>query len=285
MLYNIYNWAKSYSKSLLMVPIIFSVLVFLLLVLFQPFDYRSYSFLKVISDALLSAFIVLFVTGLTRVILSFLFNNELMNIRSIFFDEIRKVFLDVLLFLIFSFLINIIFGGFDTINYSVWLWLSLKYILIFEAVFIPLSLFLKYYFYHLSLINEERKPKEQEGVIERYDMLNLGFVDKEKHLKILPDCLVMVKSWDNYIEVFYKENNEVVSDLLRNTIYNFNDMVDDYPFIIRCHRSYLINVNEVYKFTGSTRGYQLTVKGILDKVPVSRSRISLFKDTFKKIRG
>ncbi|GAA4278573.1 hypothetical protein GCM10022259_32980 [Aquimarina mytili] len=86
----------------------------------------------------------------------------------------------------------------------------------------------------------------------------------------------MIKSWNNYIEVFYTKNNEVVSSLLRNTMNNINAILVEYPFIIRCHRSYLINTNKIQSVAGNSRGYQLSVEGVGDKIPVSRSKISSF---------
>ncbi len=286
-MYNTNNWIISHSKNVLIVPVVLSVLVFLLLVLFQPFEYRSNSLHRIISDALLSAFLVFFAMGLTRLSFSFLFENKLLNVFSLILNEVVKAFFDIILFLIFSFLINIIFASFDTINYSVWLLLSLKYILIFELIFIPLSIFLNYYFYHYSFVNRDGKPRIQHGIADQYtniqeQKLILGAIDKEKQLEILPDCLVMVKSCDNYVKVFYKEHGTVVSGLLRNTICNIIDIVSEYPYIIQCHRSYLINVNEVSKVKGNTRGYQLVIKGVLDTVPVSRSKIARFREALNK---
>ncbi len=289
MAYTRYNRAVYVAlsfKDKLMVPVILSILVFLLLVLFQPFEYRSYTFIRIIGDSLLSAFLVLIATACTRIVIPYFIKNRFENNQSILICEIKNVFLDIILFLTISFLTNIFFANFNSSNYLNWLKLSIRYVLIFEALFIPLSLFIKHYFLNnsISVVKENTvlsykdKIKIPETLIFKLTS-NLGL----ESIKISPYDLILVKSCDNYVEVFYKENNEVVSSLLRNTIYNISDMVSEYPFIIQCHRSYLINVNEVYKVAGNTRGYKLTINGVLDKVPVSRSKISLFKEAFKRI--
>ncbi|NNK69400.1 MAG: LytTR family transcriptional regulator [Flavobacteriaceae bacterium] len=40
---------------------------------------------------------------------------------------------------------------------------------------------------------------------------------------------------------------------------------------MRCHRSYIINVDHVQHISGNLQGYQLELSGFQDLVPVSRS--------------
>ncbi len=273
------------SKEKLIIPVLFSGLVFLLLILFQPFEYRAYTFFRTIGDSLLSAFLVLLVTLSTRVVIPYLFREQLKDNRMFINDGI-EIILDIVLFLILSFCVNLIYGGFVTVSYSTWLGLSLKYILIFEVLFIPLSIFIKHYFLLYLPFNQNEKDsfviKQNIEIPSESFTKKIRFTSKteQKYVEILPQDLIMIKSWSNYIEVFYVKDQKIIFSLLRNTLININDSIKHYPFLFRCHRSYVVNTNKILVIKGNTRGYQLTIEGVSSKVPVSRSRVSLFNKIY-----
>lgn len=43
------------------------------------------------------------------------------------------------------------------------------------------------------------------------------------------------------------------------------------PFIIRCHRAFLVNIRMVVKVDGNSQGYKLNLEGCEEDVPVSRA--------------
>ncbi len=274
------------SKDKLIIPILFSSLVFLLLILFQPFEYRSYTFFKTLGDSLLSAFLVLLVTLITRVLLPYLFHEQWDKKNKKIINNSIEIICDVVLFLTFSFFVNLSNNGFIDQNYIAWFGASLKYILIFEVLFIPLSLFVKYYYFSGRPIQNKKDAFFTKQSLEtslKSTSKKICFTSKteQERIEILPQNLIMIKSWGNYIEVFYMKDHEVVSSLLRNTLINSNDLIKKHSFLFQCHRSYVINVNKVLMVKGNIRGYQLTIKGISTIIPVSRSRISLFNSIYR----
>ncbi len=273
------------SKDKLITPILFSSLVFLLLVLFQPFEYRSYTFFKTLGDSLLSAFLVLLATLLTRVVVPYFFCKQWEKENRKFINISIEVLFDVILFLAFSFFINLGNGGFINQNYITWLRLSLKYILIFEVLFIPLSLFIQYYFLDKPINNKVNsffsKRSLEASLKPTTQKIRFTSKTEQKHIEILPQELIMIKSWGNYIEVFYMKDSEVVFSVLRNTLTNIYDSIKEYSFLFQCHRCYVINISRVLVVKGNARGYQLTIEGVSAKIPVSRSRVSLF-DSYTK---
>ena len=42
------------------------------------------------------------------------------------------------------------------------------------------------------------------------------------------------------------------------------------PFIVRCHRAFLVNLHQVVKVDGNSQGYRLRLEGCTEEVPVSR---------------
>ncbi|WP_109298936.1 LytTR family DNA-binding domain-containing protein [Aquimarina sp. AU474] len=273
------------SKDKLIIPILFSSLAFLLLVLFQPFEYRSYTFFKTLGDSFLSAFLVLLATLFTRVVVPYFFYEQWRKENRKFINNSIEVLFDVILFLVFSFFINLSNGGFINQNYITWLGLSLKYVLIFEVLFIPLSLFVQYYFLDKPINDREDSffSKQNLEVSLKPTAIKIRFTSKteQEHIEIFPQDLIMIKSWGNYIEVFYMKDHEVVFSLLRNTLTNINNSIKEHPFLFQCHRSYVININRVLVIKGNARGYQLTIEGMSTIIPVSRSRISLFDSLYR----
>ena len=75
----------------------------------------------------------------------------------------------------------------------------------------------------------------------------------------------------NYATVYWREENEVKKKLLRLTLTGFTDQVMSEESIVRCHKSYVINLDHVLSFQGNARSVSLTLNGLDFEVPVSRS--------------
>ena len=58
---------------------------------------------------------------------------------------------------------------------------------------------------------------------------------------------------------------------MRVTLTKIIENLKEYPNIIRCHKSYIINSDYVLDISGNARGYLLKIKFISINVPVSRS--------------
>jgi DNA-binding LytR/AlgR family response regulator len=103
---------------------------------------------------------------------------------------------------------------------------------------------------------------------------------KEKY-EFQISSLLYISSEGNYVEVF--SQNEVVEiKLIRNSLKKTEEQLRDYPFILRCHRAYIVNINKITKTTGNAQGFKLTLENIVDKrIPVARS----YTKQFKKLLG
>ncbi|QSE96676.1 LytR/AlgR family response regulator transcription factor [Fulvivirga lutea] len=84
--------------------------------------------------------------------------------------------------------------------------------------------------------------------------------------------LLFIKSDGNYLELFVKTDEKIKKHLLRNRIKN---VIEAIPAVfIRCHRSYVVNLDMIRKVDGNARGYELTLEYSDVKVPVSRNMAS-----------
>jgi len=86
----------------------------------------------------------------------------------------------------------------------------------------------------------------------------------------LPD-LLFVEADDNYSTVFWKNGHGVQKKLLRANLKNIESQINN-SFTIRCHRSFIVNVNAISNVTGNTNGYKLQIRDTDHFIPVSRPK-------------
>ncbi|RLD86644.1 MAG: hypothetical protein DRJ09_11605 [Bacteroidetes bacterium] len=101
-------------------------------------------------------------------------------------------------------------------------------------------------------------------------------------LSVDVNTLLFIRAANNYIEVFWMENNRVLSQLIRCTLKYAEGAFKEYPFIFKCHRTTIVNINKVKKVEGKSQGYILTVGEEKNTVIVSRNFIPQFKKLFYK---
>lgn len=81
--------------------------------------------------------------------------------------------------------------------------------------------------------------------------------------------LLYVESSDNYCTVVYQQGEKINKPLLRSSLSRLAGQFNQ-PRIVRCHRSYLVNLDRVERVTGNAQGYKLHLAGDTFTVPVSR---------------
>ena len=101
-------------------------------------------------------------------------------------------------------------------------------------------------------------------------------------LSVDVNALLYIRAANNYIEVFWTENDHVLSQLIRCTLKYAEAAFKEYPFIFKCHRTTIVNINHVKKVEGKSQGYILTMGEEKNTVVVSRNFIPQFKKLFYK---
>ncbi|MFT4545643.1 MAG: hypothetical protein ACI9UR_000802 [Bacteroidia bacterium] len=95
-----------------------------------------------------------------------------------------------------------------------------------------------------------------------------------KELLLNSEDIRYAEAMQNYVTVWFVEKGNLQKEVLRATVSSLEEQLADCP-VIRCHRSYLVNVDAVEKVSGNAQGLRLKLSGITqDEVPVSRSYIS-----------
>lgn len=99
----------------------------------------------------------------------------------------------------------------------------------------------------------------------------------------LPD-LLFIEADDNYSTVLWKEAGLVQKKLLRVNLKNLESQLDN-SFTLRCHRSYIVNVNAISAISGNTNGYKLKINGSDFSIPVSRPKGKEVMEKISQLRN
>jgi hypothetical protein len=126
------------------------------------------------------------------------------------------------------------------------------------------------------LIDSELLPLEDVKLeteeIPAIETLVLIAENEKDKLVLNPNNLFYIESADNYSTViFLNDDHKVSKKLLRGSLKRIESQIK-FPFIVRCHRSYIVNLKQINHIKGNARGYRIEFKSELnDTIPVSRS--------------
>lgn len=128
-----------------------------------------------------------------------------------------------------------------------------------------------------SKINEyEQKNEEKE--------IELFSSSKTDSLILLPYSIICIQSADNYIEIYYIENDMPEKKVIRNTLKDIEAQLASYKHIVRCHRTCLVNVHFVDKISRNSMGYYFKI-GELDKTfSVSKQYVISLKNAISTLK-
>ncbi len=87
--------------------------------------------------------------------------------------------------------------------------------------------------------------------------------------------LQYVRAEGNYLHLYFSDAPAIMK---RMTLNSLEGLLDGLPYLLRIHRSFLVNLKAVEKVSGNAQGFKLKFKGSTDQVPVSRQYIDAFKE-------
>lgn len=102
--------------------------------------------------------------------------------------------------------------------------------------------------------------------------------NQEDYLSLSPQHILYLRAADNYVEVWYDSEAGIQSKLLRTTLSAMEAQLDELSALVRCHRSYIVNLDRVQDISGNAQGYRLQIGEVLEPVPVSRSQRHLVRE-------
>jgi hypothetical protein len=116
---------------------------------------------------------------------------------------------------------------------------------------------------------------ERNGEDEKVEIFSENKSDK---LSLKYKNIILIKSANNYIEIFFVENDIVEKKLIRNTLKNIEQQLVEKTNFIRCHRTSIVNNFYIEKLIRSYSGYGLKLSCLDEDVPVSRQYLMQIKE-------
>ncbi len=113
------------------------------------------------------------------------------------------------------------------------------------------------------------------------DQLTLMAENEKDSLTLTTQSLLYIESADNYAEVVYWENEKKEKKLLRSSLSRIEEQIHAAD-IVRCHRSYIVNLHQVESINGNAQGYKLHLKNEVTTIPVARRYGDRVKAFFQK---
>ena len=117
------------------------------------------------------------------------------------------------------------------------------------------------------------RVKQEDDVTDTVTLLG----DTKDSIVILPEKILYMESSGNYVDICYLEESKVKHKLLRSTVKQMEEAMQAYSSFIRCHRAYIVNINHITNIGGNAQGYRLSLSGLQQEIPVSRTYLKNFK--------
>ena len=107
--------------------------------------------------------------------------------------------------------------------------------------------------------------------------------NQKEELTIPADDLFFIASADNYVNVVYRQGGGQKSILMRGSLKKMEEQLAAHQTFFRCHRMYLVNLRLVTSVSGNAQGLKLSLSGIEEAVPVSRSLTETVKEKLHEL--
>ena len=120
------------------------------------------------------------------------------------------------------------------------------------------------------LIGQNRHSATQKD-----DYLVITSENGKEHFRVKPQQLLYLKSTDNYVEIFHLSNGQVKAHLLRKSFKEIEQEYPSSPYLVRSHRSYMVNPQNVDHTEHKGKSMKLTIAGA--EIPVSGSYLHHFQ--------
>jgi hypothetical protein len=130
-----------------------------------------------------------------------------------------------------------------------------------------------------QLLNKRLLEKKEENE----KLIHFESEYKNDEITLKPSSLFLIKSADNYIELYYEREGLLKKHTVRSSLKNIEIILCDFDYFFRCHRSYIININHIKEIQGNSQGYKLYFENLDFPAQVSQKYISEFKRRIKKV--
>lgn len=249
--------------------LIYSVIVFLILYFLQPFGFSMYQGNKFLVSLLFGA--ITFAGCLAFGFIERPLHNHV-KIWRMWHEALAILamilFIAICNFLVFSLVFHL------PITLGIFL-MFLPWTLIIGIIITIFSVSLNYYRYLRNQLESllDKTTEEQTDITITIHDTNVRGNDLELSI----NNLLYIEAQKNNVTVSYVKDDRIATIGLHTTLAAVLDELQAYQNIFQCHRSFVVNLNNITSAQGNSNGYQLKLGKCPTIVPVSRTYVPKLK--------
>lgn len=132
------------------------------------------------------------------------------------------------------------------------------------------------YIFHLRQYSTPPQPIHIPEIEEKQRVQEVTFVaENEKDTVLVHESeLLFIESNDNYATIHFTRNESINKELIRSSLSRLEGQITSED-IVRCHRSYIVNLARVTSVSGNAQGFKLHLDDGTSVIPVARKNSSI----------
>ncbi|MCC5917358.1 MAG: LytTR family transcriptional regulator [Cryomorphaceae bacterium] len=256
--------------------VVFGLFVFLFLAVFQPFGlqgYRSdYKFLQLAGYGLITTITMLSSHLLFTILFPKWYARASWTVGKNILYALWVIFIIGTCNWVYSALLG--FWGFQLRPFIIFQ----VFTLVIGVFPISISTLIAYIFHFRKALNQANDLNHNVNKYKKTEhdtRINIPSQNKSENLEVALGDLLFIQTLENYLEISTTHGKH----LIRNTLKAVEQSLEKYPSLVRCHRRYLVNLQNVESFSGNAQGLSLKLKSLNDyEIPVSRNYVNTIKE-------
>jgi len=93
-----------------------------------------------------------------------------------------------------------------------------------------------------------------------------------EQLRLLSSQVLYLEAADNYVAVYFQKEGKTTKKLIRSSLSRMEKELDGFPQFLRCHRSYIINLEQVVSVRGNSKKREAQLRGLEEVIPIARKK-------------
>lgn len=244
---------------------VYCTVVFLIMYLLQPFGFSMYKGNKLLVSLLFGviAFVCCMVFGLAVRPL-----HQRISPWRVWHEVLSVLTMILLIGICNFFALSFVFHY--PITFDIFL-LFLYWTLIVSVFVAVCSIGINYHRYlrnQLESLLDKTTEQQTDVIVTIHDTTVRG-----NDLQLPINNLLFIEAQKNNVAVSYEREGKVATTELHTTLAAVLDDLKDYENVFQCHRSFVVNLNNITSAQGNSNGYQLKLGESHTIVPVSRTYV------------
>jgi LytTr DNA-binding domain len=270
-----YPFGEKSNIRLLIQSIGEGTFIALFLIFFQPFGVSEWQ------DPNKNWYLACYglITTLCGIILRFVVFKTFPKYHSEATWNIGKEILSIMMLILMIAVGNVVYSNFvfnleNGISSFFWMLLVVMIIGVFPATFgVMLNYIVQLKKYNQPIVVHHSQVVENQEISVLKNIKLIAENEKDS-IELSPESLYFIESSDNYSTVYFEKDGtptagKLHKELLRSSLTRLESQIFA-ENIVRCHRSFIVNLDKVEKVTGNAQGYKLHLKSPELLVPVAR---------------